>query len=286
MTAASSQTAAYADGQISYRLIRRCSLSDDDVARINSAERSLGIGFSDAAVRLGLVSQDDVRAVQLQDFGINRLPRKATVPSDRLELVRDPYGQHSEYIRALRTELLLRRNQPGQADLMAVLSPGANEGRSYLAAELAIAFAQLGKPTLLVDADLRNPSQHLLFDAQNETGLSDALAQGSTPAAHPVQGLPYLSVLTSGSTQRNPLELLSGGWFEQVVEEWQRSYAFVVLDTAPVNHYSDGLAVANLTGRVLLLSRAQHTRHRDTKDLLRKLAATQSQILGAVITHF
>lgn len=286
MSATANDTAAYSDSLIKSSLIRRCSLSPSMIGRIRNAEATLGLGFAEAALALHLVTQEDINAVRARDRGITLVQRNRLVPSDKLMLVNDPYSAHSEKVRALRTELLLRRGAAGQADCVALLSPGSGEGRSYLAAELAIAFAQIGQPTLLVDADLRHPSQHLLFGADNQRGLSDALTEDAAPCLHPVQGLPQLFVLPAGSTQNNPLELLSDSRFERVVEEWRWTFSFVVLDTSPVDRYSDGLAVARLIGRVLILSRAQHTRYRETKELLRRLSATQSQILGAVINHF
>jgi len=71
-----------------------------------------------------------------------------------------------------------------------------------------------------------------------------------------------------------------------MVEDWRNNFDFVVIDTAPIMQFSDGLAVASIGGRVLALSRAQHTPYKDMQDMLRRLAATRSQILGAVISHF
>ncbi len=207
-------------------------------------------------------------------------------PDDRLAMAHDPYDPRCEKIRALRTELLLRRESGDRADIIALLSPCAGEGRSLLAAELAIAFAQTGRPTLLVDADLRRPQQHLFFGTDNHQGLSQAIEYGVKPQMHIVRGLPKMSVLTAGSVRGNPLELLSSGNFASMIEEWSNDYQFVVIDTAPVMHFSDGLAVASLVGRVLALSRAQYTPYKDMQDMLRRLAATRSQILGAVISHF
>lgn len=207
-------------------------------------------------------------------------------PDNRLIMAHDPYDPRCEKIRALRTELLLRRESIDRADIVALLSPCAGEGRSLLAAELAIAFAQMGRPTLLVDADLRRPQQHLLFGTDNREGLSQALEYGVKPQLHTVQGLPRMSVLTAGEVPHNPLELLSSSNFVSMVEDWRDNFEFVVIDTAPVMHFSDGLAVASLVGRVLALSRAQHTPYKDMQDMLRRLAATRSQILGAVISHF
>jgi len=207
-------------------------------------------------------------------------------PGDGLIMAHDPYDPHCEKIRALRTELLLRRELIDRADIVALLSPCAGEGRSLLAAELAIAFAQTGRPTLLVDADLRRPQQHLLFGADNRQGLSEAIEYDVSPLLQTVQGLPRMSVLTAGTVPSNPLELLSSRGFASMIEDWRNNFEFVVIDTAPITQFSDGLAVARLVGRVLALSRAQHTPYKDMQDMLRRLAATRSQILGAVISHF
>jgi receptor protein-tyrosine kinase len=207
-------------------------------------------------------------------------------PDDRLTMAHDPYDPRCEKIRALRTELLLRRESVDRADIIALLSPCSGEGRSLLAAELAIAFAQTGRPTLLVDADLRRPQQHLFFGTDNRQGLSQAIEHGVKPQLHTVNGLPRMSVLTAGAVPSNPVELLSSNCFASIIDDWRENYSFVVIDTAPVMHFSDGLAVASLVGRVLALSRAQHTPYKDMQDMLRRLAATRSQILGAVISHF
>jgi protein-tyrosine kinase len=212
-------------------------------------------------------------------------PRLAR-PSPRLAGAYDAFDPRCEEIRALRTELLLRREPGDLADVIALLSPRTGDGRSQLAAELAIAFAQLDRPTLLVDADLRNPSQHLLFAADNKFGLSQAIKHGDTAYLHPVDGVPQLSLLTAGPAPDNALELLLNKRFATLLDEWRESFDFVVVDTAPITEYSDGLAVANLVKRVLVLTRARHTPYRESRDLLRRLAAIRSQVVGAVINHF
>jgi protein-tyrosine kinase len=207
-------------------------------------------------------------------------------PDDRLIMAHDPCDPRCEKIRALRTELLLRRDSPDRADIVALLSPCSGEGRSLLAAELAIAFAQTGHPTLLVDADMRRPQQHMLFGANNRHGLAQAIVDGQPALLQAVHGLPSMSVLTAGMAPADPLELLSSRRFAALIEDWRRDFEFVVIDTAPVGAYADGLAVASLVGRVLALSRAQHTPFSAMQDMLRRLAATRSRILGAVISHF
>jgi receptor protein-tyrosine kinase len=208
------------------------------------------------------------------------------IPDARLIIAYDPFDPRCEKIRSLRTDLLLRRESPARANMVALLSPCAGEGRSLLAAELAIAFAQTGHPTLLVDADLRSPQQHLLFGAHNRQGLSQAIEYGAAAQLHTVRGLPRMSLLTAGAVPSDPLELLSSRIFSTMIEDWRDQFEFVVIDTAPVGRFSDGLAVASLAGSVLALTRAQHTPYKSMQDMLRRLAATRSRILGAVISHF
>jgi receptor protein-tyrosine kinase len=204
----------------------------------------------------------------------------------RLTTFDSPSHPRQETLRTLRTELLLRRESVERADVIGILSPRGGEGRSLLAAELAIAFAQTGHATLLVDADMRRPQQHVHFGLPVGHGLAQAISNDEEPVLNPVKGLPLLSLLTAGALPNDPLELLSSRRFGALIDTWRASYDFVLIDTAPVGSYSDGLAVAHLAGRVLALSRGQHTPARDMQDMLQRLVATRSQILGAVVSNF
>jgi receptor protein-tyrosine kinase len=208
-------------------------------------------------------------------------------PGRYLLIIHEPYSARSEKLRALRTELLLLADASARAVTIAVLSPLPCEGRSQLAAELAVAFAQLGRSTLLVDADMRRPRQHELFDGADEhRGLAQAVANRHSPYIHGVDGFEHLHVITAGGTASNPLELLSDAHFTKLIDEWGGLYDFVIIDTPAVSKYADGLAVATVARRSLVLNRARHTPYSAVKELLRRLSTTGSQILGAVINHF
>jgi capsular exopolysaccharide synthesis family protein len=210
----------------------------------------------------------------------------AAKPGVELILAHDLGHPRSEAIRALRTKLLVTQEQWRRTHPIAVLSPSPAEGRSQLCAELAIAFAQLRRATLLVDADLRHPRQHVLFGADNRRGVAQALGECEPPTLFAVEGLPDLALLTSGGVPANPLELLSRDHFERLMKVWQREYEFVLIDTPPMSLYSDGLAVASLARRALVVSRAPRTSFRDLKEMMRQLAAAPTAILGAVINRF
>ena len=213
-------------------------------------------------------------------------PPYPLAPSADLLLAHHPRHPRAEAIRALRTRLLLARDSARHTGTIALLSPSREEGRSRLCAELAIAFAQLGRATLLVDADLRHPRQHLLFDAPNQSGLVQALRQNEPPRMHGVQGLPAMALLSSGGIPPNPLELLSGDGLEQFLNVWQRDYDFIVVDTPPIIPYSDGVAIGSVVRRALIVTRAPSTSFKALQETTRQLAAAPIHIVGAVINRF
>jgi len=299
----------YADIEVSDTLIAELGLSDAMVQKIYEVMASFGVNFVEASNRLGVLPPEAIEeafnrvhkkkgpeeGVGIMEAALRRVSSDKRVvlrqgervtPGPALILAHDPDHPRSERLRALRTELLLLHEAARGANIVSVLSPGAGEGRSQLCGELAICFAQLGRRTLLVDADMRKPQQHVLFGATNQHGLSQAIAMNERPYFHPVNGLPFMHLLTAGPVPKNPLELLSDGRFANLLTDWRNAYEFIVLDTPPVEQCADGLAVATMAQRTLILSRARHTTYKSTRALLRRLGSTQSRLLGSVINHF
>ena len=296
------------DQELSDALVLLYKLPDEAIESIHQARKALGLTFQEAALHTGLVTQRELeeagelarRHTRHEGRGIieealRRRPgtRDLVVwegerlrPGKDLTLAHDSYSERSEAIRTLRTELLMRTNGRRGAGMFALLSPCAGEGRSQLAAELAIAFAQLGSRTLLVDADLRKPRQHQLFGADNMIGLAQCLVDGTPPRLYGIEGMPQMALLTSGALPTNPLELLSGTRFERIVGEWRRSYEFVVIDTPPVSQFSDGLAVASVAGHIVVLGRTNSTSFQVLSELRRKVATTNAWVVGAVMSNF
>lgn len=271
---------------LSQVLMRQSGLTQDDVMRVNAVQDQTGLGFVEAAMRLGLITQSDLDAALGGETRETAQPRLATAKaSDELLSAQDPGDPFSEQVRMLRTELLLRA-EAETCNVFAVMSPGAAEGRSRIAAEIAVAFSQIGQPTLLVDADLREPRQHELFGAPNEYGLAQALVEGRAPPISAVAGLPSLSVLTAGPRPQNPSELLAERTFGQLLSGWRRRFRHVVVDTPPMNEFADGLSVASDVGRVLVLGRKHHTSMDEARTMLQRLEATQARVIGSVLCTF
>jgi receptor protein-tyrosine kinase len=296
------------DGELREALIVYCRLTPEAVDRIDESARASGMGFVEAAAHTGLVTENEaaeamawaftnrtrhstgVIETALRRHGHSQYPsvRHSGIgrPASRLAVIHDSEALHSARIRALRDELLLLNQTERQVGSLAILSPCSGEGRSQLAAELAITFSQLGRPTLLVDADLRRPTQHTLFGLESPWGLAQALSFGQTPQLFGVDGLPFLSVLPSGPTATNPSELLSGDRLRRLVDRWISAYEFVVMDTPPASDHADAVNVAAASRSVVLLSRTQATPFKQMKELLRRLKLTQARVLGAVLGEF
>ena len=195
---------------------------------------------------------------------------------------------HGELVRKLRTELLLRHGYNNTAPLaFAVVSTTSGDGRSLLAAELALSFAQLGRSTLLIDADLRSPRQHRLFGTEIMDGLAQTLASGEPPRLNGVEGLPPLSVLAAGEdTGVNPTELFSSMRFKRTIDAMRNLFDFIIVDTPAFNDYSDAQIISAVMGRVLTLHRAKVSTYQDTRTMLASLSRSRTEIFGGVLNQF
>jgi receptor protein-tyrosine kinase len=201
-------------------------------------------------------------------------------------LAHHPDNTYSEQIRTLRTELMLLNSASRKGVLMGILSPCQGEGRTRLCAELAIAFSQVGQRTLLVDADLRRPQIHALFETERILGLGQALASGAVPELVAVENLPHLSVLVAGPSVPNPLELLTNGHFQRQISDLRRKYSMIIIDTPPITEFADGLAIASFAEQVIIVGRSGSTPHKNMKEMLRRMGSTQARIVGAVFNSF
>ena len=288
-------------------LIARRRLNPEGAVRIEEAMRTLGLGFGEAAIRLGLITPEELadatqEARQLPpkaadgifEGALHRMSFNRGLPvmyvgtvkaGPSLILLHDPDNAYSEQIRALRTELMLL-NAASRGNSIVVLSPCRGEGRTQLCAELAVAFSQLGQRTLLVDADLRRPRVHMLFESENPTGLGQALASGGAAQLQSVDKLPHLSVLIAGPGVANPLELLTNGHFQRQLADWRKKYSMIIIDTPPITEFADGLAIASFAEQVVIVGRSDSTPHRNIKEMLRRMGSTQLRIVGAVINSF
>ncbi|HZN86245.1 MAG TPA: polysaccharide biosynthesis tyrosine autokinase, partial [Burkholderiales bacterium] len=200
----------------------------------------------------------------------------------------DPFHPVVEELRAVRTQLLVRWFNPGGGRrTLVVTSPCAREGRSFIAANLAVVFSQLGQRTLLIDADFRAPRQQGIFNISDRFGLSSVLSgRSDLSAAAPVAGITGLAVLPAGPLPPNPLELLSRGAFAALLARAQAEFDMIVIDTPPVTEYADASAVTFRAGDALMISRKDHTRLVDTERAMRELGDASARVVGTLMNAF
>src|SRR6266851_10132407 len=207
----SSRVIARQDGKLGSILVEVGKLAPGDIERVLERQRIEEIRFGEAALRLGLITADDLRwAVAKQYDFPHMLPGNERISSE-LVVAYEPFHPRAEELRALRTQLLIRWSNAGiRRRMLAIVSPGSGEGRSYVAANLAVVFSQLGERTLLIDADLRAPRQHRIFNVPDRIGLSAVLSgRADRSALLPVPGFGALTLLPAGALPPNPQELLS-----------------------------------------------------------------------------
>lgn len=263
-------------------------LTADDAERILRLQRQQNLRFGDAAVKLGLVTEADIQFALANQFDYPYLQRGSSKVSESVIAAYEPFSAQVEALRTLRSQLTLRwfdGNDSRKA--IAVVSPTPREGRSFFAANLAVVFSQLGERTLLLDADMRRPTQHLLFGFDNRTGLSGALSErGGAVLLHRVPGLRDLSLLTAGAVPPNPIELLSRASFGDLLAEFRQRFDVIVIDSPPAGQYADAQAIASRAGGALLVVHKDNTRLSLTKAVSETMSHAGATVVGATLNVF
>lgn len=259
----------------------------EDAERILRAQREHHLRFGEAAVRLGLVSQLDIDAALCRQFDYPYLRQNNQSLSHELVAAYQPFSRQVETLRGLRSQLMLRWfGSHSRHKAMAVISPERGEGRSFIAANLAVVFSQLGEHTLLIDADMRNPRQHSLFKLGNAVGLSAVLSgRGGPDSVQRISDLVDLSVLPAGGQPPNPQELLARPSFGLLLEELSKEFDVIVIDTPASDDFADVQTIASRAGGALMVVHTDSTRLKPARELARNISETGATVIGTVMNN-
>lgn len=275
-----------ADRSIGAILIDAGRLSPADAERILQYQRQSELRFGEAGVELGLLTEADILYALSLQFDYPYLQPGGGVPiSPEVVAAYKPFSSEGERLRALRSQLQLRWfDEAGRQTALAVVSSRRGEGRSNLAANLAVTFAQLGQRTLLIDADMRVPRQHKLFHIENQVGLSNLLAgRMQDQVVTFVHGIPGLAVLPSGPTPPNSSELLSRQSLARILEQSKSSFDVVLVDTPATESGADATLIARATRAALAVARNHVTRTEEFQGLLGSMQDSAVQVVGSVL---
>ena len=269
-------------------LVEQGRLTPNDAEEIQRYAGAHGLRFGDAALKLKLLTQDDIEFALAHQYNYPILQRGGeSGVADDVVAAYNPQSELVEPLRAIRSQLAHRWFDDSNRKAVAITSPGRGEGRSWLAANLATLFAQIGERTLLIDADMRHPHQHQLFNLNNSVGLS-ALLTGRAGKETALRIHPQLRlfVLPAGILPPNPQELLGRPVFDVVLERFNDQFDVILIDTPAVTETADAQMVAKRAGAALMLARRNQTRHSHMAAAMQSLSQTGVNVIGSVVNEY
>lgn len=194
-----------------------------------------------------------------------------------------PKSTISEKFRGIRSNIMFS-NAENEIGSLLVTSEKPASGKSTISANIAVTYAQAGYKTLIIDGDMRKPTQHYIFDLPNNSGLSNLIINKATYSdSIKVTNVDNLAILTAGPTPPNPSELIASSKFETIFNELSDHYDFIVIDTPPVNTVTDAQVYAQTVKNCVLVIDAEKNNKievKKAKDLLNK---SDGKLLGAVL---
>jgi len=264
--------------------IRPQTFTNTLLAAVVGAMLAVGVVFLIEYLDDTVKSHDDIEALGASSVGtVGRIVLQNA--TDKLVVARDPRSPISEGFRALRTNIQFSSiDKPVRVLLVTSASPG--EGKTTIAANLAVALAQSGQRVALIDADLRRPSVHRILGISNSVGLTNALLQtGGLDGTLLSTEFENLQSMVSGPLPPNPAELLGSERIGKVLEELRHKVDWVILDTPPCLVVTDAAVLARRADGVLVVSRVGSTRRQALKEALQLLEQVGVKVVGVVMNQ-
>lgn len=260
-------------------------LTAEQVENVLAYQKQHSLRFGEAAVAMGVASADDVIFALAQQYHYPVTLEEQKQLSPELVALNKPFSRQVEAFRNLRSQIIMRvdPSSEGARRPLAVVSHDVGDGKTFVAANLAITLAQLGGRTLLVDADMRSPRLHEMFGLKNGAGLSTILSgRAENQVIQQATGAPNLFVLPVGPTPPNPVELVERPAFGLLLNELISKFDHVVVDTPAAAYGSDAAVIAARCGTVLVVARRGESRVRTLGQLTTVLQQSRAKILGVL----
>ncbi len=199
------------------------------------------------------------------------------------EICHKPRSAVAEAYRTIRTAVFFGVPKD-EAKTILVTSPAPGDGKSTLVSNLAIAMAQAGQKTLVVDCDFRKPTQQTIFHSNNKKGISNIFAENLAPdqvIQH--SSVAGLDILTRGPEVPNPCELLNSTTFSGILKKLSEQYERIVIDSAPVTAVADSQILSAISDVTILVLRAEKSTRRFSQQAMHMLLSVGARVLGVVV---
>jgi capsular exopolysaccharide synthesis family protein len=217
-------------------------------------------------------------------------PAEHKLSPDRMSIIArgqkvhlQPKSVAAEAYRTIRTAVFFGAPE-GKAKTIHITSPASGDGKSTTVSNLAIAMAQAGQKTLVIDADFRRPTQHKIFDIDVERGLSGIIA-GRDSVERAIQAGPVrgLDILTCGPEVPNPAEILNSDAFAKLLRSLSEQYDRIIIDSPPVGPVADAQILAATCDVVILVLKIQTSTRRHCRQARDSLVSVGANMLGAIV---
>lgn len=205
---------------------------------------------------------------------------------DKIITLTDPRSTAAEAYRTLRTNIEFS-GVDEQLRTLLVTASAPTDDKSAIVANLAVAMADGDRPVILVDADLRRPNQHILFDLPNERGFTNLFKDEGSLNNPPLQAIPNtsLKVLTSGPVPPIPSQLLASQKINKIMIHLAEMAEIVIFDAPPIIMVNDASLLASKVDGVLLIVKAGGTKREHVKAAKDRLERVNARLIGAVLTN-
>ncbi len=273
--------------KIGILLIKSGKLTAENAREVAALSNLRSIRFGDAALELGFVTKEDIEEVVAKQFDYTHLTFNDAF-SPGLVSAFHPRSAEAEFIRGLRTQLMLDWFKKGGNKSLAISSIDEGSGSSRFVANAAVSFSQLGKKTLLIDANLRRPTLHQTFDlSAHERGLSDILiGRAGLDAIREIKAINNFSLLPAGAIPPNPQELVAGKMFEDLLTFLNEIFDIILIDTPAFSISADAQVIGAAAGGTLLVIRKHVTKASQVTAISDMLVSNGTAIVGSVMTDF
>ena len=260
-------------------------LTIPDLNRIIALQQKENILFGNAAVALGIVTEEDVLTALACQYFYPCVKSDDTSLSTELLAVHDPLNPAVESFRSIRSGLLL--SGAGKIiKTISVLSPDEGEGKTFVAANLAVVFAQQGSRTILVDLNFRKPRVHEIFSIKNNCGASSLIIKRALYEQAVMRtSIESLDIMSSGPKPPNPLELLSWDDAKWMVDSLRELYDIVLIDTPASSKTADASVISAFCDGAIIVARKGYTKLDLFGALKKQLDHSSVKIMGSVINE-